>query len=64
MLGIIMSLAVVFAVCEKLEDFLTNEPSAYALIIDYYLNFVIYYTNLFSVTDIHCRFILHGKTCF
>ena len=43
-----MSIAVVFDISEKLEDFLTNEPSTKALVIDYYLNFIIYYTNLFS----------------
>jgi lipopolysaccharide export system permease protein len=48
LLGIIMSIAVVFDISEKLEDFITNQPSAKALIFDYYVNFVIFYTNLFS----------------
>ncbi|MBL4623699.1 MAG: LptF/LptG family permease [Flavobacteriales bacterium] len=48
LLGVIMSIAVVFDISEKLEDFLTNEPSMKALVIDYYFNFIIFYTNLFS----------------
>ena len=43
-----MSIAVVFDISEKLEDFIVNQPSFNALVFDYYINFVIYYTNLFS----------------
>jgi lipopolysaccharide export system permease protein len=48
MLAVIMSIAVIFDVSEKLEDFLSNKAPISAIILDYYVNFVIHYSNLFS----------------
>ena len=48
MITVIMAIAIVFDVSEKLEKFLANEVPLKAVIFDYYLNFVLYYGNLFS----------------
>ncbi len=48
MLGIIMLLAMVFDISEKLTDFLSNKASIPSILIDYYLNFLLYYGNMFS----------------
>ncbi len=48
MLGVIMMLATVFDLAEKLSDFLKNEAGLYEVIFEYYLNFIIYYGNMFS----------------
>lgn len=48
MLGIIMLLAVVFDVSEKLSEFIDNEAPFSEIIFNYYLNFVLFYGNMFS----------------
>lgn len=48
MIGVIMTIAIVFDVSEKIEDFLTNDAPLKAILLDYYLNFAIYYGNLLS----------------
>lgn len=48
MIVLIISIAVVFDINEKIDKFMTNNASLKAIIFDYYLNFVPYYTNLFS----------------
>ena len=45
---LIISIAVVFDFSEKLDDFIENDAPAKAIAFDYYLNFIPYYTNLFS----------------
>ncbi|MFV0418443.1 MAG: LptF/LptG family permease [Dysgonomonas sp.] len=45
---LIISIAVVFDINEKLDKFLNSNAPLKAIIFDYYLNFVPYYTNLFS----------------
>ncbi len=47
-LGIIMAVAVVFDISEKTEDFAKMKATFSETVTDYYLNFVIYYANLFS----------------
>lgn len=47
-LVLIMAIAVVFDISEKTEDFAKTSASAYEIVVEYYLNFVIYYSNLFS----------------
>lgn len=47
-LAVIMSIAMVFDVSEKIDDFLEHEAPLGKILFDYYLNFVIYYGNLFS----------------
>ncbi len=48
MLGVIMLLAVVFDLAERLGDFIEKKAPLEAIIFDYYFNFVIYFGNLFS----------------
>jgi lipopolysaccharide export system permease protein len=48
MLGIIMLFAMVFDVSEKLSDFISNKAPISAILSDYYLNFLLFYGNLFS----------------
>lgn len=44
----IMLIAVVFDISEKTEDFTKMKASTWVIIRDYYLNFIVYYSNLFS----------------
>lgn len=48
MLAVIMSIAIVFDVSEKLEKFVKNDAPFFKIVFDYYLNFAFYYGNLFS----------------
>lgn len=48
MIALIISIAVVFDINEKIDKFMTNNASLQAIIFDYYINFIPYYTNLFS----------------
>lgn len=45
---LIISIAVVFDINENLDKFLTRNATMHEIIFDYYLNFVPYYSNLFS----------------
>lgn len=45
---LIISISVVFDINERLDKFLTNNAPLKAIVFDYYVNFVPYYTNLFS----------------
>lgn len=45
---LIISISVVFDINEKLDKFLNNHAPLNAIIFDYYVNFVPYYTNMFS----------------
>ena len=47
-LMLIMAIAVVFDISEKTEDFAEMNASSREIIVDYYFNFIIYYSNLFS----------------
>lgn len=48
MIALIISIAVVFDINEKVDKFITNAASMKEIVFDYYLNFIPYYTNLFS----------------
>ncbi|HKL02989.1 MAG TPA: LptF/LptG family permease [Cryomorphaceae bacterium] len=48
MLSVIMSIAIVFDVSEKLEKFIKSNAPFNEVILDYYVNFVFFYGNLFS----------------
>lgn len=48
MMGIIMLLAMVFDLSERLSEFIDNQAPVSGIILDYYLNFIVYYGNLFS----------------
>jgi len=45
---LIMSIAVVFDLTEKLDDFFENQAPLKEIIVDYYFNFIPYYMNMFS----------------
>ncbi len=48
MIVLIISIAVVFDINEKIDKFMTHNASLHDIIFDYYLNFIPFYTNLFS----------------
>ena len=43
-----MALAVIFDVSERIDDFVSRQAPIKAILFEYYLNFVFYYSNLFS----------------
>ena len=45
---LIIGIAVVFDLSEKLDNFIQNDAPVKAIIFDYYLNFIPYFANLFS----------------
>lgn len=47
-LVVIMLIAVVFDLSEKTREFATMKASAREIVFDFYVNFIIYYSNLFS----------------
>ncbi len=48
MLAIIMLLAMVFDIAERMSEFIQNQATIYAILTQYYLNFLIYYGNTYS----------------
>lgn len=48
MMAVLMSMAVVFDVSERIDDFISKGAPLSAIITQYYFNFVAYYGNLFS----------------
>lgn len=48
MLGVIMVLAMVFDIADKLDEFLQNDASLYEIVFEYYVNFILFYGNTFS----------------
>jgi lipopolysaccharide export system permease protein len=47
-IALIISIAVVFDLSERIEDFIEKEAPLKAIIFDYYMNFIPYFANLFS----------------
>lgn len=47
-LAMIMSIAIIFDVSEQIDDFIENDATLMGILFDYYLNFILYYGNLFS----------------
>ncbi len=47
-IGLIVGVAVVFDVSEKIEDFINKKPGLYRIVFEYYLYFIPYFANLFS----------------
>lgn len=47
-IALIISIAVVFDINENIDKFINNKAPVDAIIFDYYLNFIPYYSNLFS----------------
>lgn len=48
MMGLIMAMAVVFDISERIDDFIAKNAPLKGIIFDYYFNFIFYYGNLFS----------------
>jgi lipopolysaccharide export system permease protein len=48
MMAIIMLLAMVFDLSERLGEFIDNQAPISGIVFSYYLNFIVYYGNLFS----------------
>lgn len=48
MLGVIMLLAMVFDISERLSEFISNEAPIGDVFLKYYLNFILFYGNTFS----------------
>lgn len=57
-IALILSIAIVFDVSEKIENFITRGASTKEIIVDYYLNFLVFYGNLF------CSMIVFIATIF
>ena len=51
-IALIISIAVVFDINEKMDKFIGNDAPLSAIIFDYYMNFIPYFANLFSSSDI------------
>ncbi len=47
-IALIISISMIFDVSENIDDFITKNAPLKAIILDYYLNFIPYYANLFS----------------
>ncbi len=47
-IALILSIAIIFDISEKIDDFMEKSAPMFAIIFDYYFNFVPYYGNLFS----------------
>ena len=47
-IALIITIAVVFDVNEQIDKFVTNKAPVEAIIFDYYMNFIPYFSNLFS----------------
>ncbi|MEZ4722293.1 MAG: LptF/LptG family permease [Flavobacteriales bacterium] len=47
-LGLIMSIAIIFDVSEQIDDLIKNDAPVWGTITRYYLNFMLFYGNLFS----------------
>ena len=45
---LIMSIAIVIDITEKIDNFYSQNLSLHTIVFDYYVNFIPYYMNLFS----------------
>ncbi len=58
MITLLMAISIVFDISERLDDFLDNNAPVDEIIFKYYVNFVIYYANLFSALLIFISVVL------
>jgi lipopolysaccharide export system permease protein len=47
-IALIISISIIFDVSENIDDFISKKAPLKAIVVDYYLNFIPYFTNLFS----------------
>jgi len=45
---LIIGIVIIFDISEKIDDFVSNQAPLKAIIVDYYLNFIPYFMNMFS----------------
>ena len=62
-IALIISIAVVFDINEKMDKFMTNDAPLKAIIFDYYMNFVPYFANLFSPLFVFIAVIFFNNAC-
>lgn len=48
MMGVIMLLATVFDISDKLSEFIEKKATFYEIVVEYYVNFILFYGNTFS----------------
>lgn len=48
MLGVVMLFSTVFDISSRLGEFIDNKATVYAIVFQYYVNFIVYYGNTFS----------------
>ncbi|MDX5403908.1 MAG: LptF/LptG family permease, partial [Bacteroidota bacterium] len=60
-LALIMMIAIVFDISEKIEDFISKGASMEEIIFDYYLNFLAFYGNTFSSLIVFISTILFAS---
>ncbi len=48
MMGVIMLLATVFDIADKLSEFVEKNATFYEVVVEYYMNFIMFYGNMFS----------------
>ncbi len=58
MISLILLIAIVFDVSEKVDNFVQHEIPLKVILVDYYLNFAFYYGNLFSALIIFVAVII------
>ena len=59
MLGVIMLLATVFDLADKFSEFIENNASISDVVFDYYVNFILFYGNMFSSMIIFVLSLIH-----
>ena len=57
-LALLMTISIVFDISEKVDDFIRTQPTIKEVLLDYYLNFIMYYGNLFSPLIIFIALII------
>ncbi len=57
-MAVVMAISVVFDISERIDDFLESDATLWEIVSEYYLNFVLYFGNLFSSLLIFISVIL------
>jgi len=57
-MALLMAISVIFDISEKIDDFIESNAPLSKIIIQYYLNFIVYYSNLFASLLIFIAVIL------
>ena len=57
-LGLLTVIVIIFDVSEKIDDFVQKEAPLKAIVVDYYLNFIPYFMNMYSPMVVFLTVIL------